>query len=332
MQPPVAEFVSQRWSMPREAFSVRVEPLRGGLESAVVRATMTRRPADAPVPGRFVVKRLTGDARREAEIYDLLWQQRPAPPAPRVLGVQDFGEMAYLYLEDVTSRQAWPWADRGAAGLVCRVIARLHDTPAVAPAVLEWDYEAHLRQSADATLAALAWSRGKVGERHWRRAGDLRRVVGALPRLRAHLLAPGRTIIHGDLHPGNVMMRQKGGAEVVALIDWGRARLGSPLEDLASWLHSLGCWEPEARRAHDTLWREYLQARRAPSGLTPDLRTLYWFASASNGLAGAIRYHLAVLSDPAARPAARRDSHRALRAWERVIRRAAALLTATRAC
>jgi hypothetical protein len=57
------------------------------------------------------------------------------------------------------------------------------------------------------------------------------------------------------------------------------------------------------------------------------VRVHYWLASASNGLAGAIRYHLALLSDASTTEAQRYDSGRALIAWERVIRRAAALLS-----
>jgi hypothetical protein len=116
----------------------------------------------------------------------------------------------------------------------------------------------------------------------------------------------------------------------VVLIDWARARIGSPLEDVASWLHSLGCWEPEARRRHDTLMRVYLDARRTPARLSADVRRAYWFASASNGLAGAIRYHLAVLSDEGRAPASRADSKQALAAWARAIKRAAALLSPSR--
>ncbi len=51
-----------------------------------------------------------------------------------------------------------------------------------------------------------------------------------------------------------------------------------------------------------------------------------WLASASNGLSGAIRYHLAMLIDPASTDRMRHDSHVALLAWQRVVRRASALL------
>ena len=111
------------------------------------------------------------------------------------------------------------------------------------------------------------------------------------------------------------------------LIDWARARIGSALEDVASWLHSLGCWEPQARRRHDTLMRGYLAARSVRRPFTEQVRFDYWLASASNGLSGAIRYHLATVANPAASDAARYDSGRALTAWQRVVRRAAALLS-----
>jgi hypothetical protein len=124
-----------------------------------------------------------------------------------------------------------------------------------------------------------------------------------------------------------VILRRADGTIEVILIDWARARIGSPLEDIAGWLHSLACWEPQARRRHDTLMRAYMEARRVPCTFDSDVRVHYWFASVSNGLAGAIRYHLAVLADATVTATARTNSGRALIAWERVVRRAAALVS-----
>src|SRR5690606_22940729 len=100
-------------------------------------------------------------------------------------------------------------------------------------------------------------------------------------------------------------------------------------EDVASWLHALGCWEPQARRRHDTLLRVYLDARRVRRALDTGLRVEYWLASACNGLSGAIRYHIALAADPASTDKQRRDAARALRSWQRVIRRAADVLSVT---
>lgn len=107
------------------------------------------------------------------------------------------------------------------------------------------------------------------------------------------------------------------------LIDWGRARIASPLEDVSSWLQSLGFWELEARRRHDTLLAAYLSSHGLDRRLSSDFRTAYWLAGASNALAGALRYHLWV-ADSAAEHPAREAAMRAVKDWLRVIRRAAA--------
>jgi hypothetical protein len=107
------------------------------------------------------------------------------------------------------------------------------------------------------------------------------------------------------------------------LLDWGRARLGSPLEDVSSWLQSLGYWEPEVRRAHDTLLRHYLAVRGLSTHLGHDLRERYWLAGACNGLAGALHYHLLAAAAAADRQGRRRaQAVAATKDWLRIIRRA----------
>jgi aminoglycoside phosphotransferase (APT) family kinase protein len=278
------------------------------------------------IPLQFVIKELPDGFEREADVYEVLWRHLVSPPAVRMLGREIAARATYLYLEEAQASHSWPWTDTQSAGAVCRALARLHDSRALPRETFLWDYETALTRSADLTFDIAREARDTGGRRLWRRLGDLRRIVTALPRLRQRLLSGATSVIHGDIHPGNVILR--GGANHdVALIDWARSRLGSPLEDVASWLHSLGCWEPEARRRHDTLMGIYLDARRTHQSFGPDMRVDYWLASASNGLSGAIRYHLAVLSEQTATDAARYDSKRALIAWERVVRRAASLLS-----
>jgi hypothetical protein len=276
------------------------------------------------VPSQLVVKCLPHGFEREADVYDMLWRHLPRPPAVRPLGRERVAGATYLYLEDAQPSVRWPWKDTRHAGAVCRALARFHEHR-LPHHTFWWDYEKDLTCSAETTLTLARTAHDRSGNRLWRRVGDLRRVVAALPQIRRRLLSRERTVIHGDMHPGNVILR--GADPEVMLIDWARARIGTPLEDVASWLHSLGCWEPEARRRHDTLMRIYLDARRTPRPFASDLRADYWFASASNGLSGAIRYHLAVLSDSGSSDATRYDSRRGLLAWQRVVRRAAAFLT-----
>lgn len=303
-----------------------VQALHGGLESAVARARISKPEGHSAIPPQLVIKQLPAGFEREGDVYELLWRHFDRPPAVRLLGREMVAQATYLYLEDAQPSASWPWSDARRAGAVCQALARLHDDGTLPHGAFSWDYETDLARSAQLTLELATDARDTAGERWWRRVGDLRRVVTALPRIRRRLLSGETTVIHGDMHPGNAILRVGADPEVV-LIDWARARIGSPLEDATSWLHSLGCWEPEARRRHDTLMRIYLDARRNRRPFSSIVRLDYWLASASNGLSGAVRYHLAVLSDPGSTEAARYDSGRALMAWQRVIRRAAAFLS-----
>lgn len=328
MRREIEEFASSRWSIPRDKLHVLVERVHGGLESTVVRAIVAADPELQMVPRQFIVKRLGPSCWREGDTYEVLWSHMSDPPAARLLGVQSVGHARLLYLEDVHALSLWPWADTEMASAVCRALARLHEADTLPAAALAWNYEDELARSADETLALAERARYPDGARCWRRAGDLRRAVAQLPAIRERLAEGARAVIHGDVHPGNVILRRDPPLGV-AFIDWGRARVGSPFEDVVSWLHSLGCWEPQARRRHDTLLRAYLAHRRAPWPLTARLREDYWLAGVSNGLSGAIRYHLAVVADPQTPDERRYASGRALTAWERVVRQASALLGTT---
>jgi hypothetical protein len=323
------QFASRNWSIPKKDLELSIEPIGGGLESRVMRAAFRSPLTKEPRRSSFVVKELRGLQRRETEIYRELWTRSTPPPTVRLLGFEVTEDADYLYLEEATQRSTWPWKQTVSSAAVCRVLARLHDSdPCQRNRLIDWDYETDLVKSADETLTVALNACDRAGVPHWRRIGDLRRVVTALPNLRSALLkAP--TFIHGDVHPGNVIVRACEKGEI-AFIDWARARLGSPLEDLASWLHSLGCWEPEARRRHDTLLRAYLEARSPQQTITTELRRKYWYASASNGLSGAIRYHLSVLNDATSSKEMKGSSAQVLRAWERVTRRVATLLATNR--
>lgn len=330
MLPEITEFIASRWRIPAARVRLNLQPMRGGLESPVTRAELRRAPGAPGVPHRLVVKALHGNAQREVNVYEVLWRHLQDPPAARVFGSKLVGETHYLFLEDLASACDWPWRDTAVSLAVCRALAQFHESAALRSHSWSWDYEAELAQSAGETLALANAARRSDGTRVWLRLAELKRVVAALPEIRARVLASGTTVIHGDVHPGNVVIQQTGSNTRVTLIDWNRIRIGSPLEDVASWLHSLGCWEPEARRRHDTLLLGYLQSRSSRSGLTSDLRRRYWLASVSNGLAGAIRYHIAILSAPGSTSQAQTDSAQALRAWTRVVRQAASLISISR--
>lgn len=318
----------------RRPAELRVErhPLHGGLEAAGVdRLDAYHRNDDgAERVCSLVVKRLTGSATREASLYEHFVAPQVGELSPRLLAVErPTPNEALLYIEAIRPASAWPWRDQRVTQAVLDQAARLHaraPSPAAWAALTAWDYEAELEQCAASTLESLhavrrhptLWSFG--GALRW-----TRRVVAALPALRRQLLVLcpfGRAVVHGDLHSGNVVLRQREERTEPVLLDWGRARIGSPLEDVSSWLQSLGAWEPEARRRHDTLFVGYLAARGLEPRLSPELRAAYWLAGASNALSGALMYHLSVLLDGGLSHATRASAAYSARQWLRVVRRA----------
>ena len=315
---------------------LRAKPMRGGLEASV----LLRVSADYE-DGRgrrriftVVVKRLEGPIAREAAIYQRLVAAHARQIAPRLLAVDDqLDNRSVMYLEWVRPANNWPWRNVTAAEKLLRRLARFHLATAAADAAGSlpwWDYETELKRSSEMTVDLLARCRRDTEfaplARHLE---PTRRITLALPAMRRELLAfspLGNVAIHGDVHPGNVLVRRRGGAEEPILIDWGRARAGSPLEDLSGWLQSLGYWEPQARRRHDTLLADYLSARGMERRLSSDLRAAYWLAGASNALSGALRYHLSFLvgGTPVV-PSRRLAAAHSARDWLRIVKRAAAV-------
>jgi Ser/Thr protein kinase RdoA (MazF antagonist) len=328
----LSAFIGRHAGGPVRELEMDIRPLRGGLESPAV-ARVGARFLDERGSVRllsFVVKRLEGEPAREAEIYETLVSSLARDFSPGLLGIDRTAkDRCLLFLEPIRPVRRWPWRETEVAAQVLEGLARLHAAASVEgaePPLPSWDYEAGLESSARETLKFIA-ELPREGEMLPLRRGlpALRRVVFALPELRRHLLdfpPLGRTVIHGDVHPGNALVRLRNARELPVLLDWGRARIGSPLEDVSSWLQSLGYWEPQARRRHDTLLVGYLTARGLPPRLDRDLRDAYWLAGASNALSGALAYHLWRAMQAAAGSNQRAASLHAAGDCLRVIRRA----------
>jgi hypothetical protein len=310
--------------------SVEGKVLTGGTDAFAV-ALVTIRCRDhlnRPKMLRFVAKQLTGRATREAAVYAELVAVYASDMSPRVLAVDRAEpDTVLLVIEAIRKVRCWPWRDLSLASELLERLAKFHLAAAGAAATIpEWDYEAELGAIAEVTRNAVEQCRCypdlSVLARNLR---PLDRIVLARSDLRRQLLAErpfGHRPIHGDAHPGNVLVRRRGRGDEPVLIDWGRARVGSPLEDVSSWLQSLRCWEVEAQRSHDTLLTSYLSAFGMERRLTSQIRAAYWMASASNALAGALLYHLRAAGDQRQSAARRMAAFTAARDWLRIVRRA----------
>ncbi len=324
-----AGFAERHYGVARDDFELRVRPVHGGLCSAVFRVRVRFAGASrTPRTASFIAKTLTGQDEREAALYESLLQSCSFQFAPHFLGVDRVPEGGVrLYLESVSSCHGWPWSDDSTIGLMMDRLAQVHESlrPQECHGVLnDWDYDAELAGAAAETLEMLRLAtRNPAHSRLRRFIAPARRLVECIGRMRKALLGAGpRAVLHGDAHPGNVIVRLAGRARQAVLLDWARARLGSPLEDVSSWLQSLGFWEDTARRRHDMLLRRYLAARGMRDSLAPSFREQYWLARASNALAGAMRYHLLRMNDSGKPEWARIQSADSAYDWGRSIARA----------
>lgn len=299
-------------------------PLAGGLESAGTVLAEQRRPKAAPI--RFVVKVVPPEAHREIAVYREL-QAHPAPGiAPRLLGWRSTcGGPHYVFLEYVQGREQWPWSNTRSATMVLRQLARVHEwrPEPLLPVLRSWDYDAELLESARSTVSVYEHLQS-AGMRPGRPAlRVLQRLAERLPQIRRQLAAfSGTAVLHGDAHPGNALITGTAEASRAVLLDWGRTRTGSALEDVCSWVQTLACWEPAVRRKHDTLVCDYLSARGCSRNITGEFRDAFRLAATCNAFSGALRYHLAVTGDEERQPLERQQSWLAATDYLRILRRA----------
>jgi hypothetical protein len=322
----VTAFAARHYGEEPGRLRLALSRMRGGLCASVLRVRVgftntERRPRTAV----FVLKRLAGVDVRELSAYRSLSASRCARIAPRLLGAERAGaKEAYLYLEFVPPFDPWPWADVEASELVLDRLAAIHES--LAPEKFpRWDYESELKESARTTLEIVEQAARLPDFAAVRRfLPSVRRLESALPSVRAQLVGGDwpRAVLHGDAHTGNAIIRREGGGHAAVLLDWGRSRSGSALEDVCSWLQSLSFWEPEPKRRHDTLLRKYLVGRGMRDELGPELRERYWLAGASNAFAGALRYHVVQMGTTFNPHAVRVAAAAAVRDWLRILARA----------
>ena len=282
---------------------LNIQRLNGGLDSLgvwKVQARFGRTRREHHKNKAFIIKRVTTESA-EQSVHRHILPKAGIQLAPALLAFERSKSEQVFLFEFITPAVIWPWKDSDNSRLVLTSLARLHEA-SFEKYPTHVDYEQILQRQGCQLLELLQHVRARSPLAAVRKDVQVvRRLVERLPGLRRELLDNSSfrsCLIHGDVHSANVILqREKNGLRPVFL-DWGRSRNGSPFEDVSSWLQSLGYWEPEARRRHDTLLRHYLFSRGMEDRLTEDLRGAYWLAAACNVLAGAAVFHFSVANDP----------------------------------
>jgi len=158
---------------------------------------------------------------------------------------------------------------------VLATLARLH-AHCSDPGAFDWTWTfdaavvRRMRANALAALRASAPFRSRTPDHaHWlarlARAGGSSALEDAQGALK-------RTLVHGDIHAGNIILKEDGSP---VIIDWGNVCLATPMLDLANVVP-----------LESAEWRFYLAAYRAAGGDIgeTELRRGYWWARAVTGL------------------------------------------------
>jgi len=166
----------------------------------------------------------------ESRAYGLF--ARAGIPVPRVLGYAD----GVLSLEDLRETHASDWAR---AGAMIDLTADLHaafwdNYDAFGEVGLPWRLDSP--KNFGRHCKAMARDARPYCRAHKMEAGDFRRALaylrGEMPKLIENRLRAGKhiTVIHGDLHPGNVLLNNAGQG---VFVDLEAVRMGLAAEDLA---------------------------------------------------------------------------------------------------
>lgn len=164
-------------------------------------------------------------------------------PVPRVFGVESVGGRHGAVMERIDGQTLWERvAGRPAeAGELGAALARLHA-------------ELHTIEVGDAFVDALELMSKRVD-----RAPHVDDGLRSRARAMIDAASPASTLLHGDLHPGNVMVRASG--ELVA-IDWDFPRRGPAVHDACRAFHLIESWAlaPGTNPAVEPLRREMARA------------------------------------------------------------------------
>jgi len=257
--------------------SVKTSSLKGGyVTKAVYRHRLKVRALDG-TPGEIsVVAKPCAAAEVHIMRHLLAVQHASALPALIIATVSDDapGQGTSWFVSPFYEGQVLTFADP-LPDEVIRSLAQVHAALAeVRDVAWTWTFNAeHMRRTLEHAIEAVSeaalfrhttpdHAEWHARLQHLRRSRLLFEVSDALE----------KTLTHGDMHPGNIML-QAGGYPVI--LDWGNVCLAPPPLDLANII-----------RMDSPLWAVYLDAYRRAGGKIDEaaLRTGYYWARAATGL------------------------------------------------
>lgn len=223
----------------------QVQVLRSGVPSYVLRV----RPPGTQGADSVIVK-CCRPGSREPEVMQRL--SRDLHSVPAVLNVVEGEGFRVMLLEDIGDDRLCDRPDKRSYLEAIAEIAHIHrrfelpvedeELASLVPVYDSGKWASVVRAGAKGTLCRLedgTYLAGKVpGARTGRRLVE-RLAENTLSRVVARMEAPvvPRTLVHGDFHEGNVLIRQASrpaGPRQLAIVDWGDARWDSGLFDLVS--------------------------------------------------------------------------------------------------
>lgn len=235
MEPALSHAASSVASMPKKAVTEALDALgvhadpdapapAGGMSGSRVLGARTDR-------GVSVVVKLTAlvtpvgsrQARRELEVYTDLSRRMPLP-APRLVAAHRTEEWIAIALErhrPAPPASEWTTAQwHGLATVLGRMHAGSRTLTSPSPPV-------------DSVCSRTDDELSVFAQQLWNGEGDAARletVLGALDRLHDAVSSGPTSFVHGDCHPGNVLLTAEG---TLLLVDWQAAHVGPSVGDVA---------------------------------------------------------------------------------------------------